>query len=194
MIGPLGLPELIFILLLALLIFGPRKLPEIGRTLGRAMAEFRRATAELKRTIDAEVIEEEIRQARQELKSHDPRTVVRDTIANAENRVRTTVDDAIGRSPNAADAQPDAEATTTTDAAAAPSDDDAASGDAADDDARPIRTEAPPSTVARGSVTADPDWHDDDGALSPEAVEARAEATDAVAPAARDEIASSTAG
>jgi sec-independent protein translocase protein TatB len=48
-----------FILVLALLVFGPRKLPEIGRTLGRAMGEFRRATTDLKRTLDVEMSTEE---------------------------------------------------------------------------------------------------------------------------------------
>lgn len=60
MIGSLGVPELLFILVLALLIFGPRKLPEIGRTLGRAMGEFRRATSDLKRTLDVELSSEEM--------------------------------------------------------------------------------------------------------------------------------------
>lgn len=55
MFGPLGLPELIFILVLALLIFGPKKLPEIGRTLGRGLGEFRRASEDLKRTFNAEL-------------------------------------------------------------------------------------------------------------------------------------------
>ncbi len=59
MIGSLGLPELMFIMLLALLIFGPRKLPEIGRTLGRALGEFRRATTDLKRTLDVEMSTDE---------------------------------------------------------------------------------------------------------------------------------------
>ncbi|MFL6234353.1 MAG: twin-arginine translocase TatA/TatE family subunit [Thermoanaerobaculia bacterium] len=53
--GSLGLPEIAFIVIVALLIFGPKKLPEIGRTLGRGMAEFRRATDELKRTINTEL-------------------------------------------------------------------------------------------------------------------------------------------
>ncbi|HEY0514258.1 MAG TPA: twin-arginine translocase TatA/TatE family subunit [Thermoanaerobaculia bacterium] len=53
--GSLGLPEIAFILVLALLIFGPKKLPEIGRTLGKGMAEFRRATDELKRSINTEL-------------------------------------------------------------------------------------------------------------------------------------------
>lgn len=59
MIGSLGLPELMFIMVLALLVFGPRKLPEIGRTLGRAMGEFRRATSDLKRTLDVEMSTDE---------------------------------------------------------------------------------------------------------------------------------------
>ncbi|MGB5880600.1 MAG: twin-arginine translocase TatA/TatE family subunit, partial [Thermoanaerobaculia bacterium] len=61
MIGSLGLPEIIFILVLALLIFGPRRLPEIGKTLGRALGEFRRATTDLKRTFDSELSSEEFR-------------------------------------------------------------------------------------------------------------------------------------
>lgn len=59
MIGSLGLPELAFIFVLALLVFGPRKLPEIGRTIGRGMAEFRKATNELKRTLNTEIALEE---------------------------------------------------------------------------------------------------------------------------------------
>ena len=55
MFGPLGFPELLFILVLALLIFGPKRLPEIGRTIGRGMAEFRKASTDLKRTINTEL-------------------------------------------------------------------------------------------------------------------------------------------
>ena len=50
--GPLGWQETIFILVLALLIFGPKKLPELGKTIGKAMTEFRRASSELKSTFD----------------------------------------------------------------------------------------------------------------------------------------------
>ncbi len=57
--GSLGLPEIAFILVLALLIFGPKKLPEIGRTLGKGMAEFRKATNELKRSVNTELALEE---------------------------------------------------------------------------------------------------------------------------------------
>ena len=53
--GTLGWQETVFIFLLALLLFGPKKLPELGRTLGRAMSEFRRASTELKATFDKEM-------------------------------------------------------------------------------------------------------------------------------------------
>src|SRR4029077_2805322 len=53
--GPLGMPEMVFIFVLALLIFGPKKLPELGKTLGKAMTEFRRASNELKTTFDREM-------------------------------------------------------------------------------------------------------------------------------------------
>lgn len=59
MFGPLGVPELLFILVLALLIFGPKRLPEIGRTVGKAMGEFRRASNELRRTLNTEIALEE---------------------------------------------------------------------------------------------------------------------------------------
>jgi sec-independent protein translocase protein TatA len=57
--GSLGLPELLFIFVLALLIFGPKKLPEIGRTLGKGMSEFKKASSELKRSFNAEMALEE---------------------------------------------------------------------------------------------------------------------------------------
>jgi sec-independent protein translocase protein TatA len=53
--GPLGTQELVFIFILALLLFGPKKLPELGRTIGKAMTEFRRAQTELKTTFDREM-------------------------------------------------------------------------------------------------------------------------------------------
>ncbi|MFW6012505.1 MAG: twin-arginine translocase TatA/TatE family subunit [bacterium] len=55
MFGPLGLPEVLLILVLALLIFGPKRLPEVGRTIGRGLSEFRRASSDLKRTVNAEL-------------------------------------------------------------------------------------------------------------------------------------------
>ena len=51
MLGTLGTSEMIFIFILALVLFGPKKLPEIGRTIGKAITEFRRASNELKTTL-----------------------------------------------------------------------------------------------------------------------------------------------
>jgi TatA/E family protein of Tat protein translocase len=58
MFGSLGGPELLLILLLALLIFGPRKLPEIGKTVGKSLAEFRKASADFKMSLEQEVAAE----------------------------------------------------------------------------------------------------------------------------------------
>ena len=55
MLGTLGTPEMIFIFLLALVLFGPKKLPELGRTVGKAITEFRKASNELKSTFDREL-------------------------------------------------------------------------------------------------------------------------------------------
>ena len=53
--GPIGIPELMFIFLIALLIFGPRKLPELGRNLGKALTEFRRASNDLRYAVEQEM-------------------------------------------------------------------------------------------------------------------------------------------
>jgi len=58
----LGVPELILIFIVALILFGPKRLPEIGRTLGKAMSEFKKATDELKNTVEREVRMEELKQ------------------------------------------------------------------------------------------------------------------------------------
>jgi TatA/E family protein of Tat protein translocase len=55
----MGIPELIVIFIVALLVFGPKKLPDLGRSLGRAMAEFKRATDELKSEVSSEFQEVE---------------------------------------------------------------------------------------------------------------------------------------
>ena len=57
--GPLGVPELIIIFVIALIVFGPRKLPELGRSLGKGLSEFKRASNELRHTLDEEIREEE---------------------------------------------------------------------------------------------------------------------------------------
>lgn len=53
--GSLGMQEIIIIFVLALIVFGPRKLPELGKTIGKGLAEFKKASNELKQTWEEEV-------------------------------------------------------------------------------------------------------------------------------------------
>ncbi len=73
MFGPIGMPELIVIMVIALIIFGPRKLPELGRSLGRSLNEFKRASNELKHTLDEEIRVEEQRSAERQTPPETPR-------------------------------------------------------------------------------------------------------------------------
>jgi sec-independent protein translocase protein TatA len=61
MLGSIGMPELIVIFVIALIIFGPRRLPELGRSLGRSIAEFKKASNELRNTLEEEIRLEEQR-------------------------------------------------------------------------------------------------------------------------------------
>jgi Tat protein translocase TatB subunit len=63
MFGTLGGPEILLLLVLALIVFGPRKLPEIGKSMGKMLAEFRRASNDFRRTIEDEVEAEKMREA-----------------------------------------------------------------------------------------------------------------------------------
>ena len=70
MLGSIGMPELIVIFIIALIIFGPRKLPELGRSLGKGINEFKRASNELKSTFEEEVrIEEQRDKERQRVEA-----------------------------------------------------------------------------------------------------------------------------
>ena len=59
MFGSLGLPELVVIFVIALIVFGPRKLPELGRSLGKSINEFKKASTELQNTLEQEIKLEE---------------------------------------------------------------------------------------------------------------------------------------
>jgi Tat protein translocase TatB subunit len=67
MFGNIGFPELLVIMTIALLVFGPRKLPEIGRSIGKAMREFRRTSDEIKEKIEEEIQAEEFKDIKEEI-------------------------------------------------------------------------------------------------------------------------------
>ncbi len=105
MFGSLGMPELVVIFVIALIIFGPRKLPELGQSLGRSLGEFKRASNELKHTLEEEVRLEEQRE-----------TATRSTPTPGPTPVETNdhvaEPDASGESAHAEDTTPRGDATT----------------------------------------------------------------------------------
>lgn len=87
MFGPLGMPELLIIAIIALFVFGPRKLPELMRSLGKSLAEFKRASNELKNTLEDEIRLEETRVDPPRPASSSPTAAVPDPHAPGEPHV-----------------------------------------------------------------------------------------------------------
>ena len=88
MLGSIGMPELIIIFIIALIIFGPRKLPELGRSLGKSLAEFKKASNELKSTLEEEIRLEEQRSAIDATKASQPTTTTTTaSVAHVEDAV-----------------------------------------------------------------------------------------------------------
>jgi sec-independent protein translocase protein TatA len=84
MLGSLGVPEVIVIFVIALIIFGPRKLPELARSLGKGIAEFKRATNDLQSSLEDEIRTEEPRL------DAPKATASTDTASHAENSAPAT--------------------------------------------------------------------------------------------------------
>ena len=68
MFGNIGLPELMIILAVALLVFGPKKLPEVGRSIGKALREFRKTTDEIKGKFEEQIRVDEIKDIHNDIK------------------------------------------------------------------------------------------------------------------------------
>jgi TatA/E family protein of Tat protein translocase len=91
--GPIGVPEMMAIFVIALLLFGPKKLPELGRTLGKALTEFRRAKNELKSTFESHMQELE-----RETRIDSQPTYMRDPVPDYSSSSYTNPYDEYGRS------------------------------------------------------------------------------------------------
>lgn len=110
MFGSLSFNEIFFIMVLALLIFGPKRLPQIGRTLGRAIGEFRRASSDFKRSMEVEMSLDDERRSEEETRQSAPRLeAARDNVSRGESGPQGT--------------PPEGEAATEPEGAASPPDD-----------------------------------------------------------------------
>jgi sec-independent protein translocase protein TatA len=92
MFGSIGMPEMLVIFVIALLIFGPRKLPELGRSLGKSINEFKKASNELRSTLEEEIRVEETKDQRAKVQ--------------AEQHSAVTATDVMGDATHASSAPP----------------------------------------------------------------------------------------
>lgn len=85
----LGMPEILLILAIALIVIGPQKLPELAKTLGRAMGEFKRSAQDLKRSIDMDTTLQDVKSSTTDLKD-----VIKDSKGEKPNRKKSAATDA----------------------------------------------------------------------------------------------------
>jgi len=129
MFGSIGFPELIVILSIALLVFGPKKLPEVGRSIGRALREFRKTSDEIKERIEEEIQADEFRDMEKSIKSeYDTMTSSADDIYGPETEKSEKEEE----SPSGQEEEPEQEKTTE------PEPDKPEKGKAKDDDPKKI--------------------------------------------------------
>src|SRR2546427_7856866 len=102
MFGSIGMPELIIILVIALIIFGPRKLPELGRSLGRSINEFKKASNELRSTLEEEIRVEDQRDRATAAASATPPAATPPPVDPATVSRSTTTDTAPGTGTHSA--------------------------------------------------------------------------------------------
>jgi sec-independent protein translocase protein TatA len=90
MFGSIGMPELVIILVIALIIFGPRKLPELGKSLGKSINEFKKASTELQNTLEQEIKLEEQKDEKARAAAVTPPPTVLDADGNLGQPVSRT--------------------------------------------------------------------------------------------------------
>jgi Tat protein translocase TatB subunit len=104
----LGMPEILLILAIALIVIGPQKLPELAKTLGRAMGEFKRSAQDLKRSIDMDTTLQDVKSSTTDLKD-----VIKDSKREKPSRKKPDTTDAARETdtdtPDAPDPATDAE-------------------------------------------------------------------------------------
>src|SRR5215207_7390741 len=87
MLPSLGMPELLFLLVIALIIFGPKKLPDLGRSLGKSIGEFRRASNELKSTLEDEIRLEEVKEQRAKVEAEQASAIDAGSPTSSQNEI-----------------------------------------------------------------------------------------------------------
>ena len=109
----LGMPEMIFIFLLALVVVGPRKLPELGRQLGKFLAEFKRASNEFKNQLETEMMNIELEERAKKptnspkvLPPEEPWERLMRPLTDSVSRTRKEFETMVGTTPSAPEPAP----------------------------------------------------------------------------------------
>lgn len=101
----MGMPEILMILAIALVVIGPRKLPDLGRSLGRALREFRKATSEFKSSLDIEDDLSDVRRSFKEMNT-DLKSTLSEAAFGEKPKPRPQPEgDAAAKTPPPADAE-----------------------------------------------------------------------------------------
>ena len=102
----IGMPEMLLILAVALIVIGPKKLPDLAKSLGRAMGEFKKATSEIKQSIGVDADFKEVKETFTDIQKDIKETVTFDNIDEYQPDTDTIEDSATSVSPEYQNRQP----------------------------------------------------------------------------------------